>query len=86
MYVLRTMNSFRMSFWMVPLSCFGRDALLFRGDDVERHDRQHRAVHGHRDRHLVERDLVEENLHVFDSVDGHAALPTSPITRSLSES
>ena len=74
MYVLRTMNSLRMSFWMVPLSCAGRHALLLGRDDVERHDRQHRAVHRHRDRHLVERDLIEEDLHVLDRVDRHARL------------
>ena len=74
MYVLRTMNSFRMSFWMVPLSFSGGDALLFGGDNVERHDRQHRAVHGHRHRHLLERNAVEENLHVENRIDGHAGL------------
>ena len=35
---------------------FRRHALLLGGDDVEREHRQHRAVHGHRHRHLVERD------------------------------
>ena len=28
-----------MSFWMVPANCSGRDALLLRGDDIEREDR-----------------------------------------------
>ena len=59
---------------MVPLSSSRRHALLFGGHDVERHDRQHRAVHGHRNRHLAERDLVEEDLHVLDRIDGHAGL------------
>ena len=68
------MNSLRMSFWIVPASCARLHALLLGRDDVERHDRQHGAVHGHRDRHLVERDLVEEDLHVLDRVDGHAGL------------
>ena len=48
--------------------------LLGRGD-VEREHRQHGAVHGHRDRHLVERDAVEEGAGVVDRVDrdtGHA--------------
>ena len=36
--------------------------------------RQHGAVHGHRHAHLVERDLVEEDLHVLDGVDGDARL------------
>ena len=30
------------------------------------------AVHGHGDGHLVERNLVEEGLHVFDGIDGDA--------------
>ena len=51
---------------------FRRDALLLSGDDVERHDRQHRAVHGHRHRHLVERDAREQRPHVVDGIDGDA--------------
>ena len=51
-----------------------RHALLFGRHDVERHDGQDGAVHGHGDGHLVERDLVEENLHVQHGVDGHAGL------------
>ncbi len=51
---------------------FGRHALLFGRHDVERHDGQDGAVHGHRYGHLVERDLVEENLHVQHGIDGHA--------------
>ena len=64
-----------MSFWIVPVSFGGRDALFFAGDDVEREDRQHRAVHGHADAHLVERNAVEQGAHVVDRVDrdaGHA--------------
>ena len=68
------MNSLRMSFWMVPESLLLRDALLLGRDDVAGQHRQHGAVHGHRDRDLVERDAVEEDLHVLDRVDGHAGL------------
>jgi hypothetical protein len=39
-----------------------RHALFFARDDVERQHRQHRAVHGHRHRHLVERDAVERSF------------------------
>ncbi len=49
-------------------------ALLFRGDDVARQHRQHGPVHRHRHADPVERDAVEEDLHVLDGVDGHAGL------------
>ena len=51
-----------------------RHALLFRRDDVAGQHRQHRAVHRHRHRDLVERDAVEQDLHVLDAVDRHACL------------
>ena len=60
------------------------DALLLAGDDVTRHDRQHRAVHGHRDRHLIQRNAVEQDLHVLDGVDGHAGLADVADTRGWS--
>ena len=49
-------------------------ALLQRGGDVERHDRDDRAVHRHRHRDLAQRDAVEQLLHVQDRVDRHASL------------
>ena len=52
-----------MSFWMVPCS-----------DDIEREDGQHGAVHSHGDGHLAQVNLVEQNLHVEDAVDGHTGL------------
>ena len=63
-----------MSFWIVPASCSWPHALLLGGDDVAGEHRQHRAVHRHRHRHLVERDAVEQDLHVFDRIDRHARL------------
>ena len=59
---------------MVPASCSCGDALLLGRDDVAREHRQHRAVHRHRHRHLVERDAVEEDLHVLDRVDRDTGL------------
>ncbi|MPN08879.1 hypothetical protein SDC9_156165 [bioreactor metagenome] len=50
----------------------GLDALLLGGHHIQRQNRQHRAVHGHRHRHLVERNAVEQLTHVEDRVDGHA--------------
>ena len=49
-------------------------ALLFARDDEAGQHRQHRAVHGHRHAHLVERDAVEQDLHVLDGIDRHAGL------------
>ncbi len=51
-----------------------RDALFLGGDDEAGEHRQHRAVHGHRHAHLVERDAVEQDLHVLDGVDRDAGL------------
>ena len=50
------------------------DALLLGGHHVAGEDRQHRAVHRHGDGHLVERDAVEEDLHVLDRVDRDTGL------------
>ena len=49
-------------------------ALLFSGHHITCQHRQYRTVHGHGHRHLVERNLVKQNLHVFHRVDGHAGL------------
>ena len=54
---------------------FRRHALFLGGRDEQRQDRQHRAVHGHRHAHLVERDAGEQRAHVVDRIDrdaGHA--------------
>ncbi len=57
---------------MVPESLVRRHALLLAGDDEQREHRQHRAVHGHGHRDLVERDAVEQSAHVVDGIDGDA--------------
>ena len=49
-------------------------ALLFSRDHIAGQDWQHGAVHGHRDGNFVERDLVEEDFHVFNAVDRYAGL------------
>ena len=54
---------------------FRRHALFLGRRDEQRQDRQHRAVHGHRHAHLVERDAGEQRAHVVDGIDrdaGHA--------------
>ncbi len=63
-----------MSFWIVPLSFSGGYALLFGRNNIERHDGQHRAVHRHRHRHAIERNLIEQHLHIEDGIDGYARL------------
>jgi hypothetical protein len=45
------------------------DTLLLRRDDVQREDRDHRAVHRHRDADLIERDAIEQDPHVEDRID-----------------
>ena len=50
------------------------DALLFSGDYVTSQNWQHRTVHGHGDADLIERNAVEQNLHVLNAVDRHARL------------
>ena len=50
------------------------NALLFCRDYVAGHNRQHRAIHGHGHRHLIQRDAIEENLHVFNRVNRHTSL------------
>ncbi len=49
-----------------------RHPLLLGGDDKERQHRQHGAVHGHRHRHLIERNAGEQRAHVVDRVDRDA--------------
>ena len=49
-----------------------RHALFLGRDDIERQHGQHRAVHGHRHAHLVERDAGEQRAHVVDRIDGDA--------------
>ncbi len=57
-----------------PRELLDGHALLLTGDDEAGQHREHGAVHGHRHRHLLERDAVEEDLHVLDRVDRHAGL------------
>ena len=61
-----------------PAQLFWRHPLLFAGHDVHGQNRQHRPVHGHRHGHLIQRDAVEQDLHVEDGVDGHSGHPHIP--------
>ena len=52
--------------------------LLLASHDEIRQNRDHRPVHGHRDRHLVQRDAVKQDFHILDGIDGHASLADVP--------
>ena len=68
------MYSLRMSFWIVPCSLSMGDALPLGRRDVEAEQHRGRAVDRHRGGDLVERDPVEQRLHVGQAGDGDAAL------------
>ncbi|MNL15829.1 hypothetical protein D3C87_1368400 [compost metagenome] len=51
-----------------------RTALLFAGDDEGGQNRDDRAVHRHRYRHVLQRNAVEQDLHILDTIDCHARL------------
>ena len=51
-----------------------RHPLLLSGHDITGKHRQDRTVHGHGHTHFVERDAVEQDLHVVHAVDGDARL------------
>ena len=54
---------------------FRFETLLFGGYDKKRHDGNHRAIHRHGNRHLIERNLIEQHLHVFHSINGYPGFP-----------
>ena len=49
-------------------------ALLNTGLDEERKDRQHGAVHRHRNGHLIERNAAKQDVHIKHRADGNACL------------
>ena len=51
-----------------------RSTLLETRHDVEGQNRQHGTVHGHRHRHTVERNTVEEDLHILHRANRHTGL------------
>ena len=48
------------------------------GNNIESQDRKHGTVHGHRYGHLIQRDLIEQDLHVQDRVDSHTGFTDIP--------
>ena len=75
MYSFWAMNSFRMSFWMVPETLPPVGTLPLGHHQVHREDHRRRRVDRHRRRDVGERDAVEQRLHVGERRDRHAALP-----------
>ena len=66
MYVPRDRYSFTMSFCVVPCSSPRGDAVALRDRDVQREQPRRRRVDRHRRVHLVERDALEQRVHVGD--------------------
>ncbi len=64
------MYSFRMSFWTVPVSAVGWHPLPPGHGDVEGEEDRRRGIDGHRRRHPIERNALEEILHVLQRRDG----------------
>ena len=76
MYVPRAMYSFRTSFWIVPERLArGRAALGLGDGDVEAQQHRRRGVDGHRRRDVVERQAVEQHVHVVERRDRDARAP-----------
>ena len=49
--------------------------MFFRRDNIERENRQHRAIHRHRHAHLIKRNAREQRAHVINRINrdtGHA--------------
>ena len=54
-----------------PRELLRRHTLFLGGNHIQREDRQHRAVHRHRDRHRRQIDTVEQLPHIQDGIDCH---------------
>ena len=54
------------------LGCW--NALLLCRHDETGQDRQDSPIHRHRNSHFIQRDGVEENLHILDAIDGNPGL------------
>ena len=63
-YVPRERNSLMMSFWVVPWRTLAVDAVLLADRHVEREQPRGGGVDRHRRVHLVQRDAVEQRVHV----------------------
>jgi len=49
-------------------------ALFFCCDDIKCHDRNHCSVHSHGYRHLFKGDLIKEDLHILNTINGNTSL------------
>ena len=46
-------------------------SLLLGCDDIKRHNGNYGSVHGHGDRHLIQRNLVKKYFHIEDGIDSY---------------
>ena len=83
--MLRTINSFRISFWIVPPSLqVWRPAPV--RYDIESHNGKYGSIHGH-DTDILFNGIPSKSTFIFSTEQMDTpALPTSPTTRSLSGS
>ena len=58
-----------------PGSVLPSDSLLFGSNNIKCQDRKYRTVHGHGNRHFIQGDLVKQDLHVEDGIDGNTGFP-----------
>ena len=58
-----------------PRKLLLRDSLFLCRDDIPRETGKNGTIHGHGDRHLIQRNLIEENLHILHGIYGDTGLP-----------
>ena len=63
-----------MSFWIVPRSCFDFHTLALGDSDIHRQQDGGRGIDRHAGGDLVQRDLVEQHLHIFQGGDRNTHL------------
>ena len=54
--------------------CCAVNPLLFTGNHKHRKHRQYRAIHSHRNGHLIKRNSIKKYFHVFDGINRHTGL------------
>ena len=73
MYSFWAIYSFRISFWSGAAQLVRAHALFFGGGNVHRPDDRRRRVDRHAGGYLVQRDALQQDLHILQGGDCHAA-------------